>query len=51
LLVSQVEASGYALNLAKVLSQQERDPARVKALRRLSRMAPIHQETMRLLRN
>ena len=27
LLVSQVEASSYALNLAKVLSQQEKDPA------------------------
>ena len=52
LLVSQVEASGYALNLAKVLSQQEKDPARVKTLRHVSvEWRAIHQETVRLLGN
>jgi hypothetical protein len=52
LLVSQVEASSYALNLAKVLSQQEKDPDRVKALQHISvKWRAIHLETMRLLRN
>jgi hypothetical protein len=35
LLVSQAEASAYALNLAKVLSQQENDPDRVKVLQHI----------------
>jgi len=52
LLVSQAEASAYALNLAKVLSQQENDPDRVKALQHISlKWRAIHQEAMRLLRN
>ncbi len=52
LLVSQAEASSYALNLAKVLSQQEKDPDRVKALQHVSlKWRAIHQEAMRLLRN
>jgi hypothetical protein len=52
LLVSQAEASSYALNLAKILSQQEKDPDRVKALQHISiRWRAIYQETMRRLRN
>jgi len=52
LLVSHVEASSYALNLAKVLSQQEKNPDRVKTLQHISvKWRAIHQETMRLLRN
>jgi hypothetical protein len=52
LLVSQAEASAYALNLAKVLSQQENEPDRVKTLQHISvKWRTIHQETMRLLRN
>jgi hypothetical protein len=52
LLVSQAEASSYAFNLAKVLSQQENDPDRVKTLQHISvKWRAIHQETMRLLRN
>ena len=52
LLVSQVEASSYALNLAKVLSQQEKNPDRVKTLQHISvQWHAIHEEAMRLLRN
>jgi hypothetical protein len=52
LLVSQAEASSYALNLAKVLSRHEKDPDRVKALLHISlKWRAIHQEAMRLLRN
>jgi hypothetical protein len=52
LLVSQVEASSYALNLAKVLSQQEKNPDRVKTLQHISvQWRAIHEEAMRLLRN
>lgn len=52
LLVSQIEASNYALNLAKVLSGQEKNPARVKALQRISaHWRVINQEAYRLLRN
>ena len=36
LLVSQIEASSYALNLSKVLADQETDPSRVKMLQRMS---------------
>jgi hypothetical protein len=35
LLVSQIEASNYALSIAKVLAEQETDPTRVKALQAL----------------
>jgi hypothetical protein len=52
LLVSQAEASSYALNLAKVLSQQESNPDRVKTLQHISvKWRAIHQDAMRLLRN
>jgi len=52
LLVSQIEASSYALNLAKVLSQEEKNPDRVKSLRHISaQWRAIHEETIRLLRN
>jgi len=50
LLVSQVEASSYALNLAKVLAQGEKDPARIKALQQISaKWSTINQESYRLL--
>jgi hypothetical protein len=52
LLVSQVEASSYARNLAKVLSQQEKNPDRVKTLQHISvQWRAIHEEAMRLLRS
>lgn len=52
LLVSQVEASSYALSLAKVLSQEEKNPDRVKTLQHISaQWRAIHEETIRLLRN
>ncbi len=51
LLVSQIEASGYALNLAKVLSEQEKNPDRVKALQHISaKWLTIRNEAYRLLR-
>jgi hypothetical protein len=52
LLVSQIEASSYALNLAKVLSEQEKDPDRVKSLDHISaKWLAVRNEAYRLLRN
>jgi len=50
LLVSQIEASNYGHNLAKVLSEQESDPKRVKGLAKISaKWLAIHTEAFRLL--
>ncbi len=50
LLVSQIEASNYGHNLAKVLSEQESDPNRIKALTRISvQWMAIRREAFRLL--
>jgi hypothetical protein len=50
LLVSQIEASNYGHNLAKVLSEQESDPKRIKLLERISaKWLAIHAEAFRLL--
>jgi hypothetical protein len=50
LLVSQVEASNYGRNLAKVLSEQESDAKRIKLLERISaKWLAIHSEAFRLL--
>lgn len=52
LLVSQIEASNYALNLAKVLSEQESDPARVKKLQRISvKWQTLYEEAYRRLKS
>jgi hypothetical protein len=51
LLVSQIEASNYALNIAKVLADQENDPARVKALETIqTRWQSILDEAYRHLK-
>jgi hypothetical protein len=50
LLVSQIEASNYAHNLAKVLAEQETDPKRIKSLEKISsKWLAIHQESFHLL--
>jgi hypothetical protein len=50
LLVSQIEASNYAHNLAKVLAEQENDPKRIKCLEKISsKWIAIHTEAFRLL--
>ncbi len=50
LLVSQIEASNYASNIAKVLAEQETDSKRIKSLEKISsRWLAIHQESFRLL--
>lgn len=52
LLVSQIESSTYALNLAKVLAEQEKDQDRVKTLQHMSaKWLTIRNEAFRLLRN
>jgi hypothetical protein len=52
LLVSQIEASTYALNLAKVLAEQEKDPDRVTTLHHLSaQWLEMRNQAFRLLRN
>jgi len=52
LLVAQIEASTYALNLSKVLAEQETDPHRVKILRHISaRWLDMRNEAFRILRN
>jgi hypothetical protein len=51
-LVSQIEASNYAVHLAKVLSEQEKNSDRAKKLQHISsQWRTIHQEAFRLLRN
>jgi len=50
LLVSQIEASNYGCNLAKVLSEQEGDPKRIKCLEKIeTKWLAIHAEAFRLL--
>jgi septal ring factor EnvC (AmiA/AmiB activator) len=50
LLVSQIEASNYAHNIAKVLSDQETDSNRIKSLAKISaRWLAINQEAFRFL--
>jgi hypothetical protein len=52
LLISQIEASTYALNLGKVLADQENDPDRVKTLRHLSaKWLERRNEAFRILRD
>jgi hypothetical protein len=52
LLVSQIEASTYASNLAKVLAGQEDDPGRIKTLQHLSAQWLVRRnEAFRLLRD
>jgi len=51
-LVSQIEASTYAKNLASVLADQETSPDRSRALRQISaRWDGIRNKTYRILRN
>ena len=51
-LVSQIEASTYAMNLAKVLSQKEKDADRIKALQHISaKWLTLRDEAYRFLRN
>lgn len=51
LLVSQIEASTYAVHLSKVLAEQETDPVRAKALQRISaKWLLIQNETYRHLK-
>jgi hypothetical protein len=50
LLVSQIEASNYARNIAKILANQETDPKRIKHLAKISfRWLTIHKESFRML--
>ena len=52
LIVSQIEASTYALNLSKVLAGQEKDSDRVKTLQHMSaKWLVLRNEAFRLLRN
>ena len=52
LLVSQIEASNYASNIAKVLAEQETNPARVKALQRIAaKWKLINDEAYRHLKD
>jgi hypothetical protein len=51
-LVSQIEASTYALNLSKVLAEQETDQGRIKTLQHLSaQWLDLRNEAFRILRN
>jgi hypothetical protein len=51
-LLSQTEASTYALNLAKVLADQETDPDRSRVLRHIStQWLAIREKDFRILRN
>jgi hypothetical protein len=51
-LVSQIEASTYAVNLSKVLAAQESDPQRTKTLRRVSaQWLALRNDAFRILRN
>jgi hypothetical protein len=52
LLVAQIEASGYAIHLSKVLAEQETDPDRTKSLRHISaQWLGLRNEAFRILRN
>lgn len=52
LLASQIEASAYAENLAKVLAEQETNADRSKTLHRISEQwRAIHEQAFALLRN
>jgi len=52
LVVSQIEASTYGLNLCKTLADQEDDPARIKTLRRLSdKWLEVRRKAFQILRN
>lgn len=52
LLVSQIEACTYGINLSKVLAEQETDPDRVKTLRHISaKWLDMRNEAFRILRN
>ena len=52
LLTSQIEASSYAENIAKVLAEQEKDPDRIRTLHRISeKWEAIHEQAFALLRN
>lgn len=52
LLVSQIEAGNYALHLAKVLSEQETNPDRIKTLQHMSaKWQVIYDEAYRHLKN
>ena len=51
-LISQIEACTYAVNLSKVLADQETDPGRTKILRHLStQWLGMRDNAFRLLRN
>jgi hypothetical protein len=51
-LISQIEATTYALHLSKVIAEQETDPARAKTLRNLSNdWGVTRARAYRLLRN
>jgi hypothetical protein len=51
-LVAQIEAGTYALNLSKVLAEQETDPDRVKTLRHISdKWLGLRNEAFCILRN
>jgi hypothetical protein len=51
-LVAQIEASTYALNLSKILAEQETDPGRVKTLRHISaQWLDRRNKAFRILRN
>jgi hypothetical protein len=51
-LVTQIDASNYALNLSKVLAEQETNPRRAKVLRQISaHWLERRDEAFRLLRN
>jgi hypothetical protein len=52
LIISQIEATTYALHLSKVLADQESDPARVKKLQHLSaHWLALRNEAFSILRN
>jgi hypothetical protein len=52
LMVSQIEASTYALNICKVLADEETNPARSKKLRQLSaKWLDLRDEAFRILRD
>lgn len=52
LLVSQAEASKYAANIAKVLSEQDKNPEHIRDLKRISaHWQAIYDEAFRLMKN
>ena len=52
LIVSQIEASTYALHLCKILAEQEKDSARIKTLRHLSaKWLEMRSKAFGILRN